>query len=64
MKKPDLNKPAFEIFKNEKELIKKGICPFCKTKIKEKDFKCIHSKKEYYISGLCQECQDLIFTEC
>lgn len=39
--------------------IKKGICPFCNKEIK--NFRDSLSRKEYEISGLCQECQDKVF---
>jgi len=38
-----------------------GICPVCKKEIKDEDFRDALSKKEYRISGLCQECQDKAF---
>ena len=62
--KPDLNKPAFSIFKKERKSIEKGICPFCGSKIKKKEFRDPTSEKEYSISGLCQKCQDLYFAGC
>ena len=42
---------------------KPGKCPFCKIEIKGKQFRDLLSLKEYYISGLCQDCQDGVFTE-
>ena len=39
----------------------KGNCPFCHKIIDIKDFKDVLSKKEFKISGLCQQCQDRIF---
>lgn len=44
--------------------IKKGICPFCGKKINsETEFRDSLSITEYYISGLCQQCQDDFFGE-
>jgi len=37
------------------------LCKFCKKEIK--GFKDALSIKEFSISGLCQECQDKVFTE-
>lgn len=56
---PDTNKPAFELFPNEKTLVEFGLCPMCGNKIE--GFRDELSLKEYGISGLCQECQDLTF---
>jgi hypothetical protein len=42
---------------------KSGKCPFCKKEIKGKEFRDLLSLKEYGISGLCQDCQDEVFTE-
>lgn len=39
-----------------------GICPFCKTPINMNDFRDQLSRKEYKISGLCQKCQDQVFS--
>ena len=41
--------------------IEKKVCIFCKKPIT--GFKDALSKKEYSISGLCQECQDMAFAE-
>jgi hypothetical protein len=38
-----------------------GICPMCKKNIDINLFTDELSKREYKISGLCQECQDIIF---
>lgn len=42
------------------DLIEEGKCPFCK-KIVE-GFEDVKSYKEFQISGLCQKCQDDIWT--
>jgi len=38
-----------------------GRCPTCQGEIKEEDFRDDLSKKEFGISGMCQECQDSVF---
>lgn len=63
MNKPDLNKPAFTsgIWPEAKEAVVAEKCPMCLAEIKEEDFKDALSKKEYSISGMCQNCQDSVF---
>jgi len=46
-----------DFFKNRK--VKK--CPFCKKDMSNPTFKDSKSKKEFEISGLCQDCQDDVF---
>lgn len=48
-------------FKAEVNQIEAGCCPICKHTIDPDSFRDELSKKEYKISGLCQECQDKIF---
>ena len=43
------------------DLVKKGICPFCKEVVNPNDFKDELSKKEWGISGLCFKCQKDFF---
>ena len=40
-------------------------CPFCPKQIEDlqKDFNDELSRTEYGLSGLCQECQDRVFSE-
>ena len=48
------------------ELMKRkdeGKCPFCGKDMSNPSFKDALSKKEFEISGLCQECQDEYFKE-
>lgn len=40
-----------------------GLCPICSKPIVERDFRDQLSKQEYSISGMCQGCQDMMFTE-
>lgn len=49
-------------FEKEVKEVKEGICPFCKKKVDEKDFVDFISKREFEISGLCQACQDKMFS--
>jgi hypothetical protein len=39
----------------------KGYCPFCKKPVDQSQFKDKLSLKEFFISGLCQKCQDEFF---
>ena len=61
LQKPDLNKPVFKIYPNKKKLVLEGKCATCGKEIKEEDFRNQISKREYSISGTCQECQDKVF---
>lgn len=47
-------------FGNAVKNIETGYCPFCKNKINIEDFKDELSKKEYFVSGLCQKCQNKV----
>ncbi len=38
-----------------------GKCPTCQKEIKDDGFRDTLSRKEYGISGMCQECQDKTF---
>jgi len=43
--------------------VEKGRCPFCKKKINpDIEFRDELSRKEFKISGLCQNCQDKTFS--
>ncbi len=48
-------------FKNETEMVKKGVCPMCGIHVCLIPFRDEISRREYKISGLCQKCQDAIF---
>jgi len=48
-------------FDKEIENVEKNRCPFCKKEINMEDFRDNLSRKEYSISGLCQDCQDEFF---
>lgn len=40
-----------------------GLCTFCKNSVKLEDFGNDKSRKEFSISGLCQECQNKILKD-
>ena len=72
LEKPDPNKPVFDIFPKALGRIQYGRCPGCKKIVNKtgtfaKDesisspFRDDLSRKEYSISGLCQDCQDEVF---
>ena len=48
-------------FETEVLATKFEVCPICRAEIKEDNFRDKLSLKEYYISGLCQQCQDKVF---
>lgn len=49
-------------FNKEVDAKQQGLCPFCHKKIDpETEFEDELSKKEYKISGLCQQCQNKVF---
>lgn len=50
-------------FENEVKKVEAGKCPFCGKLVLPFSFRDALSQKEFRISGLCQECQDNIFTE-
>lgn len=43
------------------DAVQAGKCPFCGKQIDPNEFRDALSKKEYTISGLCQNCQDEMF---
>lgn len=48
-------------FGKEVTRTKFNLCPLCGNPVKMEDFKDDLSRKEFAISGMCQECQDGIF---
>lgn len=48
-------------FGKEVDAVKMNKCPFCDRPIDESEFRDELSRREYQISGLCQECQDEVF---
>ncbi len=66
LKKPDPNKPVFELMPEILDLINAGRCPDCKKTILKNGsgrlwFRDQLSREEYGISGLCQKCQDITY---
>jgi hypothetical protein len=49
-------------FREQMSEVLKGNCPFCCKEVSENDFRDELSKREFDISGICQECQDKIFS--
>jgi hypothetical protein len=58
---PDLTKPCFQLDARAKMDVENGNCPICAEKIEECNFSSELSKKEYSISGMCENCQNEIF---
>lgn len=50
-------------FGKEMDLVNAGICPFCKCGINYAEFRTDLDLRENEISGLCQSCIDLTFSE-
>ena len=48
-------------FGKEVELVKQKICPFCKKPVDESKLRREIDRKEFKISGMCQDCQDTTF---
>jgi hypothetical protein len=61
LRKPDMNKPAFQVFPGRFDSVIKDECVTCDNKITDDSFKDEISIKEYGISGMCQTCQDSVF---
>jgi hypothetical protein len=40
-----------------------GVCPVCNKKVQPNTFRDVKSVRDYRITGLCQGCQDTIYTE-
>lgn len=43
------------------KLFEEGKCTSCEKEVNKKEFKDQLSRKEYTLSGMCQECQDGYF---
>ena len=48
-------------FEKEVKLFEEKKCVFCKEPINMDDFEDEISKREYFISGICQKCQHEVF---
>jgi len=62
---PDLSKPVFSLFPEKVDRILKGLCVTCDEEISLQALTQMNviSRKEYGISGMCQVCQDSVFSE-
>jgi hypothetical protein len=58
-KTPEMRNAIEEMFPGTKENIAARRCPLCKDVIT--GFRDALSKREYEISGMCQNCQDEVF---
>lgn len=59
-KSPQIEEALTELFGfDRREYITKNLCPFCKKPAET--FRDEISKREFSISGLCQDCQDKTF---
>lgn len=52
-----------QVLKKTHQLRMAGMCPTCKQQIKINSFRDDISRKEFRLSGLCQECQDKFFED-
>jgi len=48
-------------FNEEVDLYLLGDCPLCHKHVNRSEFRDLVSREEFFISGLCQECQDVVF---
>lgn len=63
LKRPDLNKPGFQLFPDLTNRVRENICTTCPAHIDITKFRDETSVREYGISGMCQDCQDSAFEE-
>lgn len=52
------------LFPKEEARREKGQCPFCNKPVDQAALRDDLSRKEFALSGLCQECQDETFGKC
>lgn len=60
-KSPQIKQFIEKLFPGTTENIENKICPFCKEPVNEEDFETETNKREFKISGLCQQCQNQVF---
>jgi hypothetical protein len=60
-KTPDMIAAIEGMFPGTKHAIDHSKCPLCRSDIDKTKFADALSLKEYYISGMCQNCQDEMF---
>ena len=46
---------------NQVDAVNQGNCPICGKKVGPDDLRDDLSRKEFFISGMCQVCQDEVF---
>lgn len=57
-----MNKDIIKLlFPTGLERVENGRCPFCNASVEWSEFRDELSKREFRISGMCQECQDKTF---
>ena len=50
-------------FDDQVDKVEQGLCPFCDEPIDTAAFRDEKSRKEYELSGMCQNCQNETFRE-
>lgn len=60
-KTPEMIALIESLFPGTKDAIDHSKCPLCRCDIDKTQFADALSLKEYYISGMCQNCQDEVF---
>lgn len=60
---PDLGKLVAEILEDARIKRLEGLCPTCGVMTSESYMRDELSRREYRISGLCQQCQDTFFDD-
>ena len=61
-KSPEMIEAIEAVFPGTKDAVANNKCPCCKNSIDmNRDFRDALSRREYLISGMCQNCQDSIW---
>ena len=62
-KAPEIERAITAMFGiDRREAIKAQVCPLCGSSVELDSFKDELSLKEFHISGMCQDCQDRMFS--
>lgn len=57
-----MGRPADEMYPAAKIMKDASLCPSCGKRVyPDEEFRDSLSEREYRISGLCQDCQDMVF---
>jgi len=56
-----MSKPADNLFPFEKIMRDSHLCPCCGCDVNKEAFRDDISRREFEISGMCQQCQDSVF---